>query len=223
MSAEERKKYLGANKPNPVSKKIHQNPHDAILSPLIPTSYDFRSVRKVSPVKNQGGCGSCWAFASVAAVESQYLIRQNKTLDLSEQTLVSCDRDQNGGGSSGWMNLAYNYIQTKGIPTETCNPYETADGICTKACNNQRYFIDSYICFGDDESKFAKDLYNFGPASMSFAVPEAMFFYESGILDIPADQCLNENIGWHAAVIVGYTPEYWIAKNSWGKDWGERG
>uniref|UniRef100_A0A914R5P9 Uncharacterized protein n=1 Tax=Panagrolaimus davidi TaxID=227884 RepID=A0A914R5P9_9BILA len=220
MSDDEQKNFLGVD-PSSIDTTIR-----AERSPLplpdapVPTSLDYRTRGKVTPVKDQRRCGSCWAFTAVAAIESQYLLQYNETLDLSEQDLVDCYKKSCGGGD---VTYAMKYITANGITNEACRPYNGSAGTCDITCNSQKYFIEGYHKFGKDESLFAEMLAKYGPATMIFHVPREMMSYESGILDFPGEACKAVAIGGHAVLIVGYTPEYWIAKNSWGDDWGENG
>jgi C1A family cysteine protease len=229
MSKEEQQKFFGAMPiQRPSADEIARGKRsalDGLVSAAAPTSFDFRTYGKVSPIKNQAQCGSCWAFTSTALVESQYLLRYNQSLDLSEQNLLSC-ATANNKCNGGDILQAFNYIKANGMQEESCSPYTATDGTCstsTCASNPQKYYIGGYRNFGSDETTYPAQLYNYGPASMAFYVPQAFMSYSSGILDFPASACMNASIGMHGMVIVGYTDDYWIAKNSWGTDWGEQG
>jgi hypothetical protein len=222
MSKEEQKKHFGVVLPKDLKPTVKRNAFDSTWSNDIPESFDFRSHGKVTPIKNQGPCGSCWAFTTAAAIESQYLLRFNQSLDLSEQSLVSCNSGA-WGCNGGNVVQTLTYVQKNGIASETCMPYTVADGTCSTKCDQQKYYIGGYNHFGYDESKFAAFLYNYGPAAVTMYVPPEFMLYDSGILDISKDECVEKNEGLHAMTIVGYTPEYWIIKNSWDTDWGEDG
>uniref|UniRef100_A0AC34F5W8 Uncharacterized protein n=1 Tax=Panagrolaimus sp. ES5 TaxID=591445 RepID=A0AC34F5W8_9BILA len=222
MSNEEQKKHFGVVLPKDLKPTVKRNAFDNTWSNDVPESFDFRAYGKVSAIKNQGPCGSCWAFSTAAAIESQYLLRFNQTLDLSEQSLVSCNSGA-WGCNGGNVVQTLSYVQKNGIASETCMPYTVADGTCSTKCDTQKYYIGGYNHFGYDESKFASFLYNYGPAVVTMYVPPEFMLYDSGILDISKDECVEKNEGLHAMTIVGYTPEYWIIKNSWDTDWGEDG
>uniref|UniRef100_A0A914PZT7 Peptidase C1A papain C-terminal domain-containing protein n=1 Tax=Panagrolaimus davidi TaxID=227884 RepID=A0A914PZT7_9BILA len=171
-----------------------------------------------------GSCGSCYAFTAVAAIESYYLIHFNKSLDLSEQFGFSCATRSgqcNGGSPSDVLNVS----KTVSIPSEACDPYLQVNETCNpKKCEGkERYFIDSYKFYGKDENLIAKNLYLYGPATFCFWVPIEMVYYTGGILNAPGEECRNRSIGGHCMLLVGYTPEYWIAKNSAGVLSGENG
>uniref|UniRef100_A0AC34GUY5 Peptidase C1A papain C-terminal domain-containing protein n=1 Tax=Panagrolaimus sp. ES5 TaxID=591445 RepID=A0AC34GUY5_9BILA len=222
MSTEEKQQFLGATTPDesPSDPREKRSALDNLISTNIPDEYDFRAVGKVTPVKNQKKCGSCYAFAATATVESQYLLRFNQTLDLSEQNIVSCYKKCSGGDPI----YTLKYIQKNGISTESCQPYVASSDVpCPAECNNQKYYIGGYHNFGKNESTYAAQLYNYGPATVIVYVPESFMSYKSGVIDFPAAECKLNSLGKHAMVIVGYTPDYWIIKNSWGPDWGENG
>lgn len=99
----------------------------------IATSIDWRSNNGVTPVRDQAACGSCWAFAAVAAIESSYLIKNKVALDLSEQQLVSCsDIYGNGGCNGGWPASALKYPLNYGMTTEAAYPYVARTGTCAQ-------------------------------------------------------------------------------------------
>ena len=221
-----------------IPSRARRSALDNTWSTSIPASFDFRTVGKVTPIKDQGSCGSCWAFSTTSAIESQYLLRFNQSLDLAEQNLVNCETTYSGGCYGGQPQGALYYAQLNGLPLESCYPYVGAVGEedlfhpeipvqeaqpCTD-CSSPRYPIAGYRSYGSDESQLASYLYNYGPASMSFFVPRAFMSYRSGILDVASTECdYNNNVGAHAITLVGYTADYWIAKNSWGTGWGENG
>uniref|UniRef100_A0AC34FC17 Peptidase C1A papain C-terminal domain-containing protein n=1 Tax=Panagrolaimus sp. ES5 TaxID=591445 RepID=A0AC34FC17_9BILA len=222
MSEAEQQKFF-ATEPKNEDKNLHKrSAFDNTVSTSIPTSFDYRSYGKVTPAKDQLGdiCGSCWAHAAVGAIESQYLIRYNLSLDLSEQYIVSCEKLWHKC-LGGYERDVYRFAMENGIPTEACYPYTATNGTCSSKCDNQyKYRVTSYKWEGYDESKFAAALYNNGPLTMGFMTSKAYFYYSSGILDMPMSEC---NAGNHAMLLVGYTKDYWIAKNSFGPEWGENG
>ena len=182
----------------------------------------------VTSVKDQGQCGSCGTHSAVAAIESQYLIRRNQLLDLSEQDLMNCNplgKNCNGAEIRESLQDAHN----NGIALESCEPYKAAAGTCSAKCNQQKYHIDAiddnelyYDVY--NETEVAEYIYNYGPGIIVFSIHKSFYFYSSGILDLPVEVCnRNNSVDLHAVIIVGYTKDYWIAKNSWGDVWGENG
>uniref|UniRef100_A0A914YIW7 Uncharacterized protein n=1 Tax=Panagrolaimus superbus TaxID=310955 RepID=A0A914YIW7_9BILA len=229
MSENEERKIFAASADSDGEKLLREkrSAFDDTWSTAIPESFDWRSYGKVTAAKDQIGdiCGSCWAFAAIGAIESQYLIRHNLSLDLSEQYAVSCETVNsykcNGGNSNGVFRLA----KESGIPTEDCEPYTATNGTCSNKCDFQnKYHITSYHWQGNNESNYAAAIYNYGPIIFSLNLPKAFYYYSSGILDIPNSECTpTNNAGTHVMLLVGYTKDYWIAKNSFGPEWGENG
>ena len=132
MPEEERRNHLGALIPDveeAAEAQFTENPAAAA-----PAALDWRSNKGdnyVTPIRYQGNCGDCWAFATTAALESQVLITTNApgtNIDLSEQILVSCSGA--GSCSGGYPSSASNYIQTVGLPVESCFPYTATDASC---------------------------------------------------------------------------------------------
>ena len=214
--------------PHDSHSRIKRSVFNGTVSTSIPEAFDFRDYGMVTSVKDQGSCGSCWAHSAVAATESQYLIRRNQLLDLSEQDLMNCNsqgKSCNGGGIIQSLQDAH----YKGVALESCEPYKAAPGTCSTKCNQQKYHIDAIDeydidYYSSNETEAAKYIYNYGPGIMVFWVPKSMYYYSSGVMDHPVEVCNRDNnVGLHAVLIVGYTKDYWIAKNSWGTDWGENG
>jgi len=185
-----------------------------------------------SPVKDQGRCGSCWAFASVGLLENvanQAGLMTN--VDLSEQSLVSCayPTSERYGCDGGWYFEAFNYVKNHNIPSESCFPYEFQNGQCDARCGMPDYEITlnnftppqglwRYDFNVDDIKGALQD----GPLCIAMAVPKNFFKYSGGIYDYQGIQLSGVS---HAVLLVGYdnTLHCFKAKNSWGTDWGEDG
>jgi C1A family cysteine protease len=195
-----------------------------------PPSLDWRSNggNFVTPIRDQGGCGSCWAFATTAALESLTL-RVNNTpgvdLNLSEQVLVSCG----GAGScaGGWIGTASDYIRNTGLPMETCYPYTETNGSCGSACasyNSATYRIQgwSWVTMTSPTVDAIRNALNsYGPLVTTLDVYNDFFSYTSGVYTHTS----GNYAGGHAVLIVGYDDagQYFIVKNSWDTWWGELG
>ncbi|KAG5230857.1 cysteine proteinase RD21a [Salix suchowensis] len=191
----------------------------------LPDSVDWRKEGAVAEVKDQGGCGSCWAFSTIAAVEGVNKIVTGDLIVLSEQELVDCDKSYNEGCNGGLMDYAFEFIiNNGGIDTEDDYPYLGRDGKCDTFRKNARVVsIDSYEDVPvNDETALTKAVAN-QPISVAIEAGGRSFqFYESGIF---TGQC-GTNLD-HGVAAVGYGTEkgkdYWIVRNSWGKSWGESG
>ncbi len=189
----------------------------------LPVSFDWRNNNGdwLTPVKNQGQCGSCWAFASVGAQESQIDIKSgNPATDenLAEQYLVSdCFSLANCSGLSlSDIPKVFNFHRDNGIVEEECDPYQTANSSCLPKCREPLWNIESWYAVADNIVAIKTALVNDGPIwvglymSSSFDASDIMRCNKTG------DKTIN-----HAVVIVGYNDggQYWIVRNSWGADW----
>jgi len=202
-----------------------------VVSASEPAAKDWRDEGKVSAVKNQGQCGSCWAFSTIGSTESANLIKNGgSAFDpsnvLSEQQLVDCSR-KNNGCNGGVMDLGFEYLKTlgvKGDDTESSYSYKGKDGRCQAtlftASNVQ---VTGYTDVTGGESSLKNAVGNVGPVSIAIEADQMSFqFYRKGILSKRCGQRLD-----HGVLLVGYGNEdgkdYWIVKNSWGSTWGESG
>lgn len=205
----------------------------------IPQSFDWRDHNVVTPVKDQGDCGSCWTFSTSGAIESATAIKTGKLVGLSEQMIVDCSVGCtlvmntsvcNQGCDGGWMWTAMNdVIGFGGLETETAYPYTAEDGTCSYSKSLLQSPISNYTCLSGpnaaDEDDMAAFLVNNGPLSIAMDA-DLLFSYSSGII-VPEDGDCDPDSLDHALLIVGYnntgsTP-YWIIKNSWNQSWGENG
>ena len=189
-------------------------------------SFDWRDKGIVTAVKDQGECGCCWAFSAVGNIEALYAIKFNKKLDLSEKQLLDCD-NVNDGCDGGAMEDAYKYIiDTKGLMKEGDYPYSESKGRCNYKPQKAIVQIDSWINANTkNEEKIKNLLVKNGPLSAAVNA-DNLQLYRGGIIDESQKVCPQEKIN-HAIIIVGYGEQngkkYWIVKNSWGSDWGEKG
>ena len=210
----------------------------------LPESFDWRERSVVTPVRDQGECGSCWSFASLASLESALLIHQTNNsnsrnmsvdgLDLSEQQLIQCAKFSGTGCNGGNAKIAFSYIQRRGVTTARYMPYRAQNGMCPFFQQFPKMFhIDSYCIRSSQQyggSNFEPEqlsdrdiqetLVKFGPLYIAVnADPLNSRNYRGGIMNDPS---CNTDVN-HAVTLVGYTNQSWIIKNSWGSEWGDDG
>ncbi|XP_061372668.1 cysteine protease XCP2-like [Gastrolobium bilobum] len=191
-----------------------------------PKSVDWRKKGAVTQVKNQGSCGSCWAFSTVAAVEGINQIVTGNLTSLSEQELIDCDRTYNNGCNGGLMDYAFSFIaENGGIHKEDDYPYIMDEGTCEmRKEETEVVTISGYHDVPqNNEQSLLKALAN-QPLSVAIDASGRDFqFYSGGVFD---GQCGSELDHGVAAVGYGTTSkglDYVIVKNSWGSKWGEKG
>ncbi|KAJ8453071.1 hypothetical protein Cgig2_014834 [Carnegiea gigantea] len=189
-----------------------------------PKSVDWRKKGAVTPIKNQGSCGSCWAFSTVAAVEGINQIVTGNLTSLSEQELIDCDINNNGC-NGGLMDAAFDFVVANGgLHKEEDYPYLMEEGRCEEKKEDMEVVnISGYQDVPEnDEASLLKALAH-QPISVAIEASGRDFqFYSGGVFDGPCGTDLDHGV---AAVGYGSTrgSDYIIVKNSWGAKWGERG
>ena len=204
---------------------------NAVMSKFVADDeLDYRLKGVVNEVKDQGSCGSCWAFSTIQAVESAYALKTGKLLSLSEQNLVDCATECNGC-NGGLMDAALNYVinnQGGKFNTESDYPYKgsTRHKKCKFDSKKAVASVSKYInvVYGNEDDLQAK-ISQYGPAAIAIDASHYSFqLYSKGIYD--EKRCSTSNLD-HAVGCVGYGSEkgkdYWIVRNSWGDSWGEKG
>lgn len=186
----------------------------------LPSYVDWRAKGAVNPIKNQGQCGSCWSFATIASVEGAYAIATGSLRSLSEQQLLDCSTS-NHGCIGGNIDLALEYIeQNGGVDSDTDYPYMGAQGTCDTARNKR--IVARIGDFRDvvprNEDQLLAAVMK-GPVAAAVEADQRDFqFYQSGVFDGTCGNKID-----HGVTIVGYTPDAWIIRNSWGESWGDNG
>lgn len=203
-----------------------RNQVGAVNTTGLPSSVDFRLKNAVTPVKNQGQCGACWAFSTTGATEGAHALATGKLVSLSEQQLVDCSSAQgNAGCNGGLMDQGFQYIITnQGICTEDAYPYSAADGTCASSSCQTAATISSFVDVTPNSETSLLAAAAGRPISIAIEADQNAFqFYTSGVLN---DASCGTSLD-HGVLIVGYniaaSPAYWIVKNSWGNTWGEQG
>jgi len=213
----------------PGTRKISANTNQASVAgskSTVPASVDWEAKGDVTPVKNQGDCGSCWAFSATGAIECNYAINKGVLTSLSEQQLVDCSGSYgNEGCDGGWWYWAFDYVKANGgLCTEAEYPYTGVDGTCkASTCGTKYDDITGYDAVTSDDETALLDTAAEGCVSVGVEADQAAFqYYSSGVL---TGLC-GTNID-HGVLVVGYgttgTQDYWKVKNSWGTTWGEAG
>jgi cathepsin L len=180
-------------------------------------SIDWVSKGGVTPVKDQGGCGSCWAFSTMASVESVHKINSGQIANLAEQQLVDCNTGSNSGCQGGSATSALQWLVSNPACTSASYPYRAVQGSCT-SCSAANVAVGGVnLVTSRSESALASAL-NGSPASVSVYADSAWQHYSSGVLQASATCSHN-----HAVLAVGYTEDSWKIKNSWGSSYGESG
>ncbi len=229
LPKEKRRALVGLiKKPEPEGEELLSAAREPLTG--LPPALDWRNNNGnwVTPVRNQGSCGSCWAFATAGALESYQLRLRNTPgvdLNLAEQILVSCSGA--GSCSGGFIGSASNYLRDTGLPVESCYPYTATNGSCSNACSTaftSTYEIDAwaYVCTTSPTVTALKNaLYTYGPLVTTMDVYSDFYYYKTGVYHYTS----GSYQGGHAILLVGYDDgrQAFLAKNSWGTGWGESG
>lgn len=223
-NAEYQKLYLGTK--ITVTGLIEESP---VNKDDFNITVDWRTKGAVTPIKDQGQCGSCWAFSTTGSVEGAYFLKNNKLVSLSEQNLVDCSSAEgNEGCNGGLMDNGFNYIiKNKGIDTEASYPYTAKDGKCKFDPANVGATITSYKDVTKGSETELQTAVTQQPVSVAIDASHSSFqLYSSGVYH--EKRCSSSQLD-HGVLAVGFgtdttsSSNFWIVKNSWGVNWGQQG
>ncbi|XP_041031146.1 pro-cathepsin H [Carcharodon carcharias] len=194
---------------------------------LLPEFVDWRKRGNyITPVKNQGGCGSCWTFSTTGCLESVIAIKSGKLVSLAEQQLVDCAQNfKNHGCAGGLPSQAFEYIKyNQGLEREQDYPYEGKDGPCRFQPSKAAAFVKSVVNITEyDEAGMVDAVARLNPVSFAFEVTDDFMNYEKGVYSSKNCHSTPDKVN-HAVLAVGYGvsngTKYWIVKNSWSTSWG---
>jgi len=195
--------------------------HVAPVGQVLADSLDWRTKGAVTPIKDQGQCGSCWAFSTTGSVEGANQLKSGKLESLSEQQLVDCAGSSgNQGCNGGLMDDAFEYIiKNKGIGSEASYPYTARDGKCKQVAAVGT--VSKYTDVKKNDETGVMSAVNIEPVSVAVDA-ESWQSYRGGVMTGPCGKSLD-----HGVLLIGYGTEgandYWLVKNSWGTSWGEKG
>lgn len=233
------RQYLGFNRP-PRSILPRTSPPAPILpTDDLPSDFDWRELGAVTPVKNQGACGSCWTFSTTGAMEGANFMRTGKLISLSEQQLVDCDHECDAsepdecdsGCNGGLMTTAYQYaLKAGGLQREEDYPYTGIDGSCKFDKTKVAAMVANFSSVSIDEAQIAANLVKNGPLAVGINAA----FMQTYVGGVSCPYICNKQTLDHGVLLVGYgaagyapgrfkEKPFWIIKNSWGPDWGEGG
>jgi len=218
LTEEEFLEYVGSSE----FKHVPGEPFDASIYRTNEDAIDWVEKGAVTAIKNQGQCGSCWAFSSTGSLEGQNFIKNKELISFSEQELVDCSKDEgNEGCNGGLMDYAFTYVETNGICKEADYAYKGVDGTCKTSCTAALPTITGYVDV-KSEDDLETAVSNVGPVSVAVNANFKWQMYTSGIMS--KSFCSPDKLD-HGVLAVGYdkNENYWKVKNSWGASWGEKG
>jgi len=222
MTPQEFKEYIACGSfKHKLSKTVHEAPAD--WGKNATSSIDWVAKGAVTPVKNQGSCGSCWAFSTTGAIEGRFFVSKGQLNSLSEQDLVDCSK-QNSGCGGGLMDFAFSFVEgNNGLCSETDYPYVAyAHWRCEEDSCSKEDPITSYVDVTATTSALEAAC-NDGPVAIAIEADQSAFQqYSGGVMSGSCGASLD-----HGVLLVGYGTDggsdFWKVKNSWGADWGESG
>jgi len=230
MSQEELSRFLGYDKNAAREARAGRRlaNYDHVAAEDVPSEVDWRDAGVVTAAKDQGGCGSCWAFSGTESIESHLAIATGELLELSPQLYVSCAPNPDSCGGTGGcqgstMELLFNYSMTAGAVLESDYPYKGITGTCQYDESTKVATVEDYVQNGQNSySDLVNAVATVGPVSITVDASK-WFLYSSGIYD---PSVFNSDLD-HGVQLVGFGTDegsdYWLVRNSWGGSWGESG
>ncbi|XP_059138684.1 procathepsin L-like [Physella acuta] len=196
--------------------------------PKLPAAVDWRYKGYVTPIKDQGECGSCWAFSAVGSLEGEHFKATGQLVSLSESQLLDCSMMWGSDGCDGGkMTQAFNFIKDDGgIDSAENYPYTPEENFCQNVRKPVAATVNGYVCIPKgDEDALKEAVATIGPISVAIDADDPTFaLYKDGVYYTP--NCSSSTLT-HAVLVVGYGTlkgqDYWLVKNSYGTTWGKNG
>jgi len=231
MSQQERKKFLGYSLGKKLSTALEAQPAEMpyVDVDALPTAMDWRNKQPsvISPVKDQGGCGSCWAHATTELVEFAVATATGTLTPLSRQNVVDCAPNPNDCGGTGGCEgataeIGFAYVKDKGMASENDYPYTGSDGQCNESAKKAAIIEGWVVLPPNNYTAVLIGVATLAPLAITVSA-NSWFGYSSGVFT----GCGTDYDLDHAVQLVGYGTDsgmdYWTVRNSWGEGWGESG
>merc|ERR1719187_1493636 len=216
--------YFTPMKPNPV-ETLPEKQLRKVNTTALPDSINWVEKGRVTEVKNQGQCGSCWAFATAGALEGLRVKFGMRLTSLSPQQLMDCDHKEHGC-KGGWPANAMHYTHENGVESLSAYPYVGKVQQCKYKKQNSKIKNNGIYATSDGNEELLKNIVaNYGPTTVAIQSNEDLTKYRGGVFH--TTKCQPDTAPNHAVLVVGYGKEhgqdYWLIKNTWGVRWGEKG